>query len=93
MTTERTGKHLRALNAKPNAIVLDSGKGRLGNTVQRSELIVYAPMLEGLPHAESWRCHKCYVKRSQCERGLTASSGARGATPLRIGCSDKLDLC
>ena len=40
MTTEGTGKHLRTLNAKANAIVLDGGKRRLGDTTQLSELIL-----------------------------------------------------
>lgn len=40
VTTERTGKHFRTLNTKANAIVLDGGKRRLGNTTQLGELIL-----------------------------------------------------
>ena len=40
MTTERTGKHFRTLNAKANAIVLDGGKRCLGNTTKLGELIL-----------------------------------------------------
>ena len=40
MTTKCTGKHFRTLNAKTNAIVLDGGKRRLGNTTQLGKLIL-----------------------------------------------------
>lgn len=50
----------------------------------RGTLPVNAPTVEDPLHAEFDECHRCHVKRTRCERGLTLRQTAGRAGPGRL---------